>query len=431
MKTKLNQKTAEAITPTGRTFVVYDETVPGFGCRVSGGGVKAWVFEYRPGGGRRSDTKRMTLGRIDALPYHKARDAAEKQFYRSKLGADPAGERDDARNAPTVTELIGKYLAEAVAGIKQPTTERKYRDYFRNHVCPALGTRRARDVTFSDVTKLHRAIGTRARPTANRVVALIHTLFKWGVKAGELPASMTNPASGVDMYRETARERYLTDDELKRLGATLALAETAGLPAYQTDESQPTAKHNRRPENRDVVVSAHATNAIRLLILTGCRIGEILKLRWKDVDTGRATFKVNGKTGQRSVFANAATLAVLEALAEIRIGDFVVAGDDADQPRADLNKPWERIRRHAKIEDVHAHDLRHTHASIGAAAGFGLPVIGALLGHKDQTSTHRYTHVANDPARRASEAIGAALAAAMGGPSAEVIRLPAKVRAAR
>jgi integrase len=131
------------------------------------------------------------------------------------------------------------------------------------------------------------------------------------------------------------------------------------------------------------------------------------------------------------VFANAATLAVLEALAEIRIGDFVVAGDDADQPRADLNKPWERIRRHAKIEDVHAHDLRHTHASIGAAAGFGLPVIGALLGHKDQTSTHRYTHVANDPARRASEAIGAALAAAMGGPSAEVIRLPAKVRAAR
>ena len=219
--------------------------------------------------------------------------------------------------------------------------------------------------------------------------------------------------TGIERFKEEGRERFLSDGEIKRLGATLALAETDGLP-FEVDESRPTAKHARK--NRRTVISAHATGAVRLLLLTGCRLREILHLRWKDVDLKRALFTiVDGKTGRRHVWLNAAAVAVLEALAEIRIGDFVIAGEEDDKPRADLQKPWAQIVNHAELEGVTLHTLRHTHASVGVGAGFGLPVVGALLGHRQSSTTAKYAHIADSPARRASEAIGAALAAGTAG----------------
>jgi integrase len=408
MPRKLNQAVAEALEPSDRPYVCYGAP-SGFGCRVTPNGVRSWIFDYRPGGGRRSATRRMTLGRIDALPYAKARRRAEELYHRTRLGEDPAGARDDQRGAPTVDGIIECYLEEE-APARKPSTARYYANLFRNHISPSLGRKRARDVNHSDVAKLHRAIGARgATVAANRVVELISSLYGWAGKAGEAPRGM-NPARDVTRFKEKARTRYLSDAEIARLGETLALAETDGLPY----PGEPTSKHARKPENQRIRISPYAIAAIRLLLFTGCRLGEILTLKWGAVDfeQGLVTLE-DSKTGSRPVWLNAAALAVLEELSRIRVGDFVIAGESSDAPRRDLNRPWRQVVQHAGLKGVSLHTLRHTHASIGVGAGIGLPLVGALLGHRVAATTQRYAHIGDSPARRASETIGATIAAAL------------------
>jgi integrase len=404
---KLNQATVERLEPRDRPYVCYDRTPPGFGVRVTPNGVRSWVFEYRPGGGRRSSTRRITIGRIDALPYVRARKSAEEFYHRTRLGEDPAGARDAQREAPTVDAVIARYMAEEIAPARKARTVTLYAGYFRNHISPVLGRKRAADVSYGDVAKLHRAIGKSAQVTANRVTSLIGSLYTWAGKAGEVPRG-TNPARDVTRFRENARTRYLSDEEIARLGETLALAEARGLPYVESD-----SKHAPGPEQRHKI-SPYATGAIRLLLLTGCRLSEILNLRWDDVDSERALLKLrDSKTGARPVWLNAAALAVLEELSQIRLGGYVIAGDRQDAPRSDLNRPWRQIVKHARLDGVTLHTLRHTHASVGVGAGIGLPLVGALLGHKVSSTTTRYAHIAHDPARRASETIGSTIAAAL------------------
>ncbi len=333
----------------------------------------------------------MTLGRVDALSYAKARRRAEELYHRTRLGEDPAGARDDQRGAPTVDAIIERYLEEE-APARKPSTARYYAKLFRNHISPSLGRKRAREVSHSDVAKLHRAIGARgAQVTANRAIELVSSLY-------------------VTRFKEKARTRYLSDAEIARLGETLALAETDGLP-YRTE---PNSKHARKPENQRSRISPYAIGAIRLLLLTGCRLGEILSLKWNAVDFEQALLVLeDSKTGSRPVWLNAAALAVLEDLSQIRVGDFVIVGESADAPRRDLHRPWRQVVQYAGLEGVSLHTLRHTHASIGVGAGIGLPLVGALLGHRVASTTQRYAHIDASPARRASETIGSAIAATL------------------
>jgi integrase len=411
MPTRLTQTVAEALEPRARPYIVYDSSVPGFGVRVTPNSVRSWVFEYRPGG-RRGASRRMTLGRVDALPYAKARKAAETHYHRTRLGEDPAGARNDERDALTVSMLAERYMREEIIPARKPRTATLYTQYFRNHIEPALGRKRAAAVSYSDVAKLHRAIGTSgAQVTANRAVSLLGSLYVWAGKAGEVSRGM-NPARDVTRFREQARTRYLSDDEIARLGETLALAETAGLP-YAVDPTNPNSKHAPGPGQRHLI-SRHATGAIRLLLLSGCRLSEVLNLRWDDVDFERALLTLrDSKTGARPVWLNAAALAVLEDLSRIRLGDYVIAGDRPDAPRSDLNRPWRQIVKHAGLDGVTLHTLRHTNASVGVGAGIGLPLVGALLGHKVSSTTARYAHISAEPARRAAETIGATIAAAL------------------
>jgi integrase len=416
MKRKLSQKAADALVPTNHTYICYDLAPPGFGCRVTPNAVKSWIFDYRPGGGRKSDTRRLTLGRVDALPYVKAHRTAEELYHRTRLGEDPAGKRDEQRGAPTLNELIERYLAEEARPTLKPGTVRLYTSYFDNHVRPALGRKRARDIGHNDVIKLHRAIGARGNEVAaNRVVDLISSFYGWAGKAKFVPRD-TNPARDVTRFRELARTRYLSREELVRLGQTLELAETEGLPAYEADGANPKAKHNRKLENRRTVISPYAVAAIRLLLLTGCRLSEVLGLTWSMVDLEHGILVLeDSKTGPRTVWLNSAALAELDQLSRIPFGNYVIAGQYRDAPRRDLQRPWRQIAKHARLEGAPLHALRHTHASIGVGAGVSLPMVGALLGHRVSSTTSRYAHIAHDPARRASEAIGLVIAGALNG----------------
>jgi integrase len=150
---------------------------------------------------------------------------------------------------------------------------------------------------------------------------------------------------------------------------------------------------------------------------------EILDLRWSEVDFERGMLHLpDSKTGKKSVILNAPALAVLASLP--RLSEFVIAGDNPTRPRADLKRPWEVVTRRAALVGFRLHDCRHAFASIGVGASLGLPVVGGLLGHKSSETTQRYAHLDADPLRRASNTIGATIAAAMaGGKGAALIPL--------
>jgi integrase len=185
----------------------------------------------------------------------------------------------------------------------------------------------------------------------------------------------------------------------------------------EVDEQQPNSKHIAK-RRKPTIISPHVAAAFRLLIFTGCRLREILRLRWDHVDFERGMlFLPDSKTGRKAVVLNAIAIQVLGDLE--RIGNYVIAGDNAgteqEKPRADLKRPWRGITRRARLDGLRIHDLRHSFASVGAGGGMGLPIVGKLLGHADQATTARYAHLDNDPLRQASNAIGKAIAHAMDG----------------
>jgi integrase len=193
-------------------------------------------------------------------------------------------------------------------------------------------------------------------------------------------------------------------------------AETIGLP-YEVDQVNPKSKHAPKEANRRTIIGPHAAAALRLLIFTGARLREVLHLEWEQVDFERGLLLLpTSKTGKKTIVLNGPALAVLSGLP--RIGVYVIAGTSAgeedERPRADLKKPWKAISKRAGLDGVRIHDLRHTHASVGAGAGLGLPVIGKLLGHTQAATTQRYAHLDADPLRKASERIADHLALAMG-----------------
>jgi integrase len=364
------------------------------------------------------------------------RPAFNTQGGRGRLGSvahglDPAALKAAERRASTLRELADLFLAEHAEAKRKPATAARYRDILERLVLPELASRRAEKVTTADLARLH--VRTKDRPyQANRMLAVVGSLYAFAGKRRLVPTGF-NPARGIDHYPEKGRERFLTGDELARLGDTIREAETVGLP-WAIDETKPTAKHAPKEANRRTVIDPFAAAAIRLLILTGARLREILNLEWSHVDLERGLLLLpDSKTGAKSIILNAPALAVLAGLE--RVGAYVIAGQSAgaddEKPRADLNKPWRSIAKRAGLAGLRIHDLRHTHASFGAGAGLGLPIIGKLLGHTRASTTQRYAHLDTDPLRRASDQIGSRLAAAMGEPAGKPVRGGAVVRMRR
>jgi integrase len=407
---KLTKRIVDTIEPGDRRVIYYDSELKGFGLKVSPAGTKTWCVEYRPGArGRSVSKRRMVLGSANTLTPDQARNAARDVLARAALGEDPAASRSAAREMPTFRDFAARYLAEEAKAKLKPRTIVNYEIYLRKHAVPLIGNLKLDKVAPSDVAKMHRRIGQTKPMTANRVVECVSSIYRYAAICG-LVLREHNPTSHIEAFREERRERFLNTEELARLGDAIREAETTGL-LWEVDDSKPTAKHI--PKNRRTIIGPHAAAALRLLILTGARLREILGLRWEYVDVERGLlFLPDSKTGRKTIVLNAPALAVLSALP--RVGSYVIMGDDPEKPRHDLNRPWKLVSRHAALGDVRLHDLRHTHASFGASAGLGLPIIGKLLGHTQPSTTQRYAHLDLDPLRRASDNIGNRLTIAMG-----------------
>jgi len=410
---KLNRRSIAALPPSDTALVLYDADLKGFGLRVMPTGRRTWFVEYRPhGGGRGVSKRRHVIGSFEEMTPEAARKAASGLLASVRLGEDPADARTKTRAALTLNELAHLFLTDHVEAKRKASTAESYRSILELHVLPTLGTKKAEAVTSIDIAKLH----TKLRPIpyrANRALAVLGSLYSFAQRRKLVPSGF-NPAESIEKYREDRRETYLSSEQLGRVGEAIREAETVGIP-WEPDRAKK-VKHAPKGDRR-TVIDPHAAAALRLLLLTGARLREILNLKWSWVDFERGLLLLpDSKTGRKTIILNAPSVAILSGLP--RIGAFVIAGANAgtkdEKPRSDLKRPWAAVSKRAGLERVRLHDLRHTNASFGAGAGLGLPIIGKLLGHTNAATTQRYAHLDNDPLRKAANRIGGDIAAAMG-----------------
>jgi integrase len=377
----------------------WDDDLLGFGLRIYPSGRKAFVVSYRARGRQRF----YTLGRAGEMTVQSARTRALEVLAAARRGEDPSGERLAYYQAPTLQDLSERFLREHARAKKKPSSVETDERIWKIHILPYLGKHKILDITRSDVSRLHAQMSSTPYQ-ANRVLAVLSKAFNlaevWGWRVDG-----SNPCRHLERYREERRERFLAADEL------------AGLSAVLTQAEQP---------NRE---SPFAIAALRLLILTGCRVGEIVQLRWNEVDFDRRCLRLgDSKTGRKTIYLNAATLQILADLERDPSNPYVIQGARPESHLIGLSRIWFRLRHQAGLDDVRLHDLRHTFASFGAGMGLSLPILGKLLGHTQAATTQRYAHLAAAPMQDAAERIGATLGAALAGrPKAEVIPFSGRV----
>ena len=374
---KITKRMVDQLQGDGAEKFYWDADLPGFGLRVRGSGRKYYVAQFRANGRLR----RITLGRHGAVPTETARRRAMAAISEAKGGVDPATARDAGRKAATMKQLGKRFLEEYVPVHCKPSTAYEYGRSVNFFINPRIGSRKVKDIQRSDIAELHHAL--RETPyQANRTLGVLSKLFNLAEMWGLRPDG-SNPCLHVKRYKEEKRERFLSAEEFTRLGQVL-------------DESL-----------RDGSETGSAVAAIRLLMLTGCRLSEIQKLRWEHVDLEVGELRLpDSKTGGRAVPLAPSAVRLLEGLPRDEDNPWVIAGRKPGSHLTDLQHPWRRIREKAKIDDVRIHDLRHSFASRALALGEGLPMIGKLLGHTQVQTTARYAHLARDTVKASAARIG-------------------------
>ncbi len=368
--------------PVGeRERIYWDREVPGFGVRVYTSGAKIYLVQGRGPGG----TRRLTVGRHGMIGADKARRRGAAMLDRIRAGEE-AEPGPGVSDGPTVAELAERYLREHVAVRCKPVTVAGYRRVIERRVLPRLGSLPISEIGRRHVADLHYRL--RRTPTAaNDAVGALSRMLNRAEAWGLLPLG-SNPCRLVPRARTRRRERFLTEAEFRRLGETL--------DAMEAEERIP----------------VHAAAALRLLMLTGCRSGEIVGLRWEDVDLERGEIRLREtKTGPRTVPLSPAALRLLETVPRPAGNPWVVAGREPGSRLRHINYYWDLVRARAGLEDVRIHDCRHSFASRALALGEPLSMIGKLLGHSKIQTTARYAHLTRDSVREAATRVSDSIAA--------------------
>jgi integrase len=315
-------------------------------------------------------------------------------------GVDPGTAKREARADITVAELCDLYMAEGVRTKKASTLEMD-RTRIKRHVLPLIGRKRLKTLMKADIERFlsdvaagktattektkprGRSIVRGGEGVANRTLGMLGAILQFAVERGLRP---DNPVRSARKFKEGKRARFLSNEEIARLGEALRHASADGANPY-------------------------AVAAIRLLILTGCRKSEILKLRWDEVDFAGGFLRLgDSKTGAKSVHLGAPAKAVLAGLPRRADNPFVLCSEEQGKHFVGLQKVWNTVRLAAGLADVRVHDLRHSFASVGARSGESLIVIGKVLGHATTAATSRYAHLSDDPIQTATERISRQIA---------------------
>jgi integrase len=387
MRDKITKRAVDALKPAsdGSEAVIWDTEVKGFGVRAQRGGSRSYILHYRVGTGRGAPIRKLTIGKHGA-PWtpEAARSEAKRLLGLVESGANPGADRIARQEAPTVADLAVRFLAEHAEAKRKASTAVAYRKLINKIILPAIGRRKVADVSRSDLTKLHHA--NRATPyQSNRLLAVLSKMFNLAEQWGLRPDG-SNPCRHIEKFTEHKRERMLSAAELARLGDALATYDASPYPVA----------------------------AIKLLVFTGARLGEVRGLRWEWIDLERGEARLpDSKSGAKTLHLPPPALAVLADLPRLDNNPHVIVGQKAGASLVNMEKPWRAIRAVAGLDDVRLHDLRHAFASVAASSGMGLPIIGKMLGHTQAATTHRYAHLASDPVKAAAAAVAGKIAAAM------------------
>ncbi len=369
-RTTLTDARVRALKPRKSPRDIRDGKLRGFGVRVLPSGRKRFFVHCQHRG------KRIwrIVGDASETSVGEARSRAAETLAAIRRGRDAT---------PSPGETLFEAVAETVFArherVWKPTTFNVNRYYLKNQLLPHFAGRPVADINRREVRDWFAELA--ATPvSADRSMPVLSVIMRQAEAMGLRPEG-TNPCRGIRRYRRKGRERFLSDGEIRRLSARLSVH---------------AARHPRQ------------VAAIRLLLLTGCRKGEILTLRWSDYREGHL-FLRDSKTGPRTVWLSRPARNVLDAME--RGGRWVFTAPCRGGPRKGdwLQRFWLGVRDEAGLNDVRLHDLRHTHASIALRQGETVLAIGRLLGHRSPETTLKYTHFADAQAAEAAETVGAVL----------------------
>ena len=409
MPEELDTKLVQSIAPPSKgDCTIWDgghsKAITGFGVRVNAGGKRSFFLNYRDTAGRE---RRCTIGAFPTWSVAAARERAKELRRLIDQGQDPAGDKRERRDAPTIADLIDRYVTDHLPGKTCSDHHRRDEVVMLAEIERHLGKHtKVAGVHDGDITKMHRDITASGRPVrANRILAIASKMFSLSLssRAGESEpwrnAYQGNPCKGVTRNHEEGRERFYSQAELAAISDALA--------TYRGE----------------------AGDCLRLVMLTGCRPAEAMKARWEEFDA-EAGYWVKPSSHvkvrrQHKLPLNPAALELIERMRKRRItaSPWLFHGDVPGQPLKSLFRVWEHVKRHTKIEG-RVYDLRHTFASVGAAGGLSLLILGKLLGHTRPQTTTKYAHLSDNALADATAKIGAVITG--GGDGGNVVPMPAK-----
>ncbi len=375
---KFSKKALDGVKATGQRQIFFDEMMTGLAIRVSEVGRISFYFVYRQGRGRGAEKKWLFIGKHPQMTPEVARLKVRELTGQVAGGTDPVLDAQKARDVQTVAGILEVFFAEHVRAKLKSATIDQYERISKLYVTPAFGKVDIDKVIHRDVARLHHSM--RDKPyMANRCYALLSKFFGW-CEANGYRDRGTNPVVGLEKYKEEKKMDFLDAQEMGAIGTALSALEAGGK------------------------INPLAAAGLRMLLLTGMRLMELLSLKWDylDLEAGTATLP-QSKTGFKVVPLPAPAVEILKG--RPNISEYVFTSPDAASGHMmSLRKPWKLVCETAELSGRwRVHDLRHGFASAMVNSGVSLPIIGKVLGHKRAETTARYAHIGKSPAQQAAE----------------------------
>ena len=373
---KLTDAAVARLHSRAREYTVWDKSVPGLGVRVRPTGGKTWVLLEEAEG----RTRRVSLGPVSTMAIEEAR----RECYERRANQEPGKTDDPVRTVPRFREFVEGEWKGAHFQCCKPTTRKSYSSLLGASLLSAFGTRPLDRVTPTEVRRWFDAFSSTAPGNANNALKLLRQIFNFAIACGHVE---TNPTRGIRPNLRPKLTRFLSREEIARLHCVL--------DGYSGKDSRAQA------------------DIVRLLLLTGCRRNEILRLRWSEVRNDTLVLK-DSKTGPRKIPLNAQARRILERQPRGESPFVFPSPRGPSRPRSHNLGLWYRARKEAGIGDVRLHDLRHTHASHAVMNGVPMPVVSRMLGHSNTRMTLRYAHLGDRDVEEAAERVGQAIGAIIG-----------------